>query len=59
MYQCQNEELRSRLPVETVSGKLLILLRDQDSSVRACAAVAMGTLLNSPGSAPNETEIEQ
>lgn len=59
MYQHQNEELRSKLPVETVSAKLLILLRDQDSSVRACAAMAMGTLLNSPDSTPNETAVEQ
>lgn len=59
MYQYQNEESRSRLSVETVSGKLLILLRDQDSSVRASAAAAMGSLLNSPDSAPNEPVVEQ
>lgn len=58
MYLYQNEKFRSQISVETVSGKLLILLRDQDSHVRACAALAMGSLLNSSDPALNESVIE-
>lgn len=49
MYHYQDEQYSENIPVDTLSSRLLILLKDIDASVRANAASSLGFLLQTSG----------